>query len=463
MVAARERDVMSFLRHMGTRVDGRKIKVSVLLGLLLGVFMTFGFSGNRKPAQGHELTSVQESLASIAAFLPLGNREPAKGAAAATAVVAEPALGPGDFLDASMELLLAAKEQTGGGPTVSLESGEELTFTILPELQATVERLYRSYGPVEAAFVAIDPRTGEVLAMTGFSDGQVSPQRALQAEGPAASIFKIVTAAALVEKYHVRPQKEVCYHGGRSGISKRLLISDPVRDNQCSTFSQAMGKSANVIFARLADKKLSRNDLKNYGEKFGFNRVIPFEWPIELSKMDVPEDRLEFARMAAGFHHSRLSPMHGALMAGAVANQGAMMLPRILKRVVGESGDSLYEARPEKLFSVMQESTAGKLASMMVTTTTQGTAHKYFAKRTDALDGIKVAGKTGSLSHTKDGERLYHSWLVGFAPADNPRIAFASLVVNGPKWRVKGPYIARKALDKFFSIPAASGSRAGNR
>ena len=388
-------------------------------------------------------------------MLPLGNREPVLANKDASPPVEESELDPGDFLDVSMELLMDAGESQGS-PTVSLETGEELTFSIVPKLQRTVEKLYRSYAPVQAAFVAIDPRTGEVLAMTGFSDGEVSPQRALQAEGPAASIFKIVTAAALVEKHRLRPQKELCYHGGRSGISKRLLVTNPERDNLCNTFSQAMGKSANVIFARLADSKLSRNDMKKYGEKFGFNRVIPFEWPIELSKMDVPEDRLEFARMAAGFHHSRLSPMHGALLAAAVANDGVMMHPRVLKRVTDQDGTNLYEARPEKLFSVVKEKTARKLTSMMLTTTTEGTARKYFAKRGKALEGVKVAGKTGSLSQARNGERLYHSWLVGFAPAENPTIAFASLVVNGPKWRVKGPYIARKALDSFFAISPAS-------
>jgi len=69
---------------------------------------------------------------------------------------------------------------------------------------------------------------------------------------------------------------------------------------------------------------------------------------------------------------------------------------------------------------------------------------------------VKIAGKTGSLSRKDGDSRKYYSWFVGFAPADNPRIAVASMVVNGPKWKVKGTPVAKKAMQAYFSHAAAA-------
>ena len=442
-------------------VDRKKMKFSILAGLFLGVGLTISFVAHEREVGEPKFRAIAQSMLNVASMLPedfLSGQQPASPDAPLSPeeVPAEDLFEPADFLDASMELLLDAGK--GGGPAeVQLESGERLTFSILSTMQAEVEKVYGDYEPVEAAFVALDPRTGEVLALTGWADGELAPHRALQADGPAASIFKMVSATALLEEHNVRTEKEFCYHGGRSGITTRLLEPNPEKDSACMTFSSAMGRSANVIFARLADKFLDRGEMKRFGERFGFNRVIPFVWPVQLSKMEVPKDRLEFARMAAGFHHSKLSPLHGALMGAAVANGGLMMQPQILQSVAAADGEEIFRSQPRAFQRTMSNKTAGKLARMMVNTTTEGTARKYFARTARQLQGIKVAGKTGSLSHVKDGERLYHSWLVGFAPADNPRIAFASLVVNGPKWRVKGPYVAKRALEAFFkeATPAA--------
>ena len=447
------------------RIDGRKLKIAMLMGLALGLLLTITFSARDSRAVSKELAATTNAsiltglltgftdaarTAMHLATPPEGDDTRVEGQVPPGEESAAIDLEPADFLDASMELLLDAAREKDGLPEVTLEAGERLEFSIVPELQGEVESMYKNYRPEEAAFVAMDPRTGEILALTGFQDGEVAPHRALMADGPAASIFKIVSGAALVEKHRIRADRKFCYHGGRSGVSKRLLVQDPERDNTCLTFAEAMGKSANVVFARLANKKLSHSELKAYGEKFGFNRVLPFVWPVELSKMDIPDDKLEFARMAAGFSHSKLSPLHGALISSAVANNGMMMEPQILRTVTAIDGKVLYESKPREMMQSVSPKTAQTLTEMLITTTRVGTARKYFKKPIPAMSGITVAGKTGSLSQVKNGERYYHSWLVGFAPAHNPTIAFASLVVNGPKWRVKGPYIAKKALETYF-------------
>ena len=100
----------------------------------------------------------------------------------------------------------------------------------------------------------------------------------------------------------------------------------------------------------------------------------------------------------------------------------------------------------------ISEKTARTLAGMMVNTTETGTAGSYFRKRSRSLQGIDVAGKTGSLSAKgQDGERHFFSWFIGFAPAKNPRIAVAALIVNIGPWRIKSSYLARETLETYFA------------
>lgn len=452
---------MRLLFRLFSLFDLKKAKFAVLTGLLGGLLLATIFVDNQNENSEMEFRDLAARFTSlIPRALAEGRDEaaiprPPEAVAEEEAAEEEPGpINPRDFLDASISRITEALDKKKPNAPVVLDSGEQIHFSIIPSLQDAVERQYKSYQPLEAGFVAMDPRTGEILAIAGWEDGQLAPHRALEADGPAASVFKVVTAAALVETQNVRPRKQVCYHGGRSGIAARLLKPNPEKDRNCVSVSEAMGKSTNVVFARLAYNKLDRNVLRKYGEKFGFNRVIPFEWPIGLSKMDVPKDRVEFARMAAGFYHAEMSPMHGALLAGAVANKGMMMMPKAVTKVTDPEGTVLYDLTPETFQQVVTPETADKLTDMMHTTTTIGTASKYFRKRSPALKNVQIAGKTGSLSRKWGKSRKYYSWFVGFAPADNPQIAFASLVVNPPKWKVKGTPIAKKALHSYFTTLA---------
>ena len=96
---------------------------------------------------------------------------------------------------------------------------------------------------------------------------------------------------------------------------------------------------------------------------------------------------------------------------------------------------------------------ASALVEMMRTTVTEGTARKAFRRVTSALRGVSVAGKTGSLSD-RDPYRDY-SWFVGFAPADHPEVAVATVIVNERKWRVRAPAVARDALEAYFASELA--------
>ena len=338
-----------------------------------------------------------------------------------------------------------------GRHVAQLREGRTAELTLDAGLQAHVEEILKRYEVPYGALMAVEPRSGRVLAYVSHSSADPTVGDLVRdAAPPAASVFKVVTAAALLDA-GVGPKRKVCYSGGMSSIQLGDLVDRP-RDHRCVTLSEALGKSANSVFAKLAVRHLDRPTLSRYASAFGFGHSLPFDVPTERSAIDVPGERLEFARTAAGFWHSHLSPFHGALLAATVANRGAMPRPSLVQQVTNRDGDVLHKFKAEEFRQVIPQGTARRLAQMMRTTVESGTAHGAFFDDHGLafLPGIEVAAKTGSLS----SERPYrgYSWWVGFAPVDRPRIALSALVVNSPKWRIKSSYVAREALRKYLVV-----------
>jgi cell division protein FtsI/penicillin-binding protein 2 len=228
------------------------------------------------------------------------------------------------------------------------------------------------------------------------------------------------------------------------------LVDNPQRDRWCATLADAMGYSINAIFAKLADRHLDEARMTRYVSAFGFGQRLPFDLPVVPSPAEVPESRLERARMAAGFWHSQLSPLHGALLASTIANDGGMPYVAIVDRIESPSGETLYQHTPRTFRQVVPRQTARIAGEMMTRTVTHGTSKKAFwdSRGRSLLPGIRVAGKTGTLSRYEP-HRTYN-WWVGYAPVDDPKIAVAALVVNDPKWRIKPSYVAREALREYL-------------
>ncbi len=336
-----------------------------------------------------------------------------------------------------------------GRYVASLGDGHRAVLTIDPRLQERLDRTLASYAVPWGATVLLEPATGRVLALAQHS--QAEPLRAdlaLTPIAPAASIFKIVTAAALLER-GVGPEDEVCYHGGKHRLQPRLLADDPRRDRRCLTLASAFGHSANVVFAKLADRGLDANTLRLTAERFLFNAPIAFARPVEASPAVIPDDPFELANTAAGFGSVRLSPLHAALIAAVVANGGVLVPP-----VLVEASDGAGLPPPLAPWRVVDEAVALELAEMMRTTVTEGTARRVFRRAPAPLREIAIAGKTGSLAD-REPFRDY-SWFIGFAPADRPQVVVASVVVNGRLWRVRAPQVARDALEAYFSTRVAS-------
>jgi cell division protein FtsI/penicillin-binding protein 2 len=325
----------------------------------------------------------------------------------------------------------------------------EAVLTLDPRLQPKLERSLASWGVPWGAVVLLDPSTGRVLALAEYS--RAEPHRkgiALSAIAPAASVFKIVTAAALLER-GVGPEDEVCYHGGKRRLQPRLLADDPRRDRRCATLSAAFGHSTNVVFAKLAGRGLDAEALRAAARRFLFNEQIPFERPVETSRAEIPEDEFSLANTAAGFGAVRLSPLHGALLAATIANGGLLVPPVLVEDQAGFL--SVTRGAPAR---VVDEEVAAQLGRMMRNTVTEGTARRAFRRPSAAMRGVAVAGKTGSLADPSPFRD--YSWFVGYAPADHPEVAVATVVVNERLWRVRAPALAKEALEAYFGTKVAN-------
>jgi cell division protein FtsI/penicillin-binding protein 2 len=344
--------------------------------------------------------------------------------------------------------------------TTDLPDGRHVVFTVNPQLQQYADRLFKQYEIPAGAAVIINSRTGRILAFTQQrrqSKYANTPSVALDPSPPAASLFKIVTAAALFEKSNISSTTNSCYSGGGSRLEMQHLKDPPTDNRACVSLTTALGRSINAIFAKLSDRNLNRATLQHYATRFGFNRNLPFDVPLEQSRAEIPSDRLERARTAAGFWHTHVSPLHAALIVQSLAQNGAMLRPYIVDTVEDGTGNQIYRSKPKYLGHTVKKETASALIKAMTHTIKLGTARKAFYNKRGVpfLPGIQVSGKTGTLT----GNRPYraYNWFAGVAPADKPEVAISVLVVNEPRWRIKASAIAARLLKRYFELSKNKG------
>jgi cell division protein FtsI/penicillin-binding protein 2 len=273
-----------------------------------------------------------------------------------------------------------------------------------------------------------------------------------------------VTATALVESAGLTPYTKQCYSGGEHAITPRDMIEDKRRDKYCASLSQAMGRSLNTVFARLAAKNLDRDKLAAVAAKLGWGQNIPFDVEVQPSTIELPEDDLGFARTAAGFWNTTMSPFQGLNLATTIANGGEMSRLSIVSSVKDEQGE-IYRGPTARqpIRRVMDPSTAEAITTMMETTVEGGTSYRSFHDRSGHayLPDIKVAGKTGTLTKPT-AEGPFYTWFVGFAPSRKPEVAISVLVANRAKWRVKATHLACEMLRVYFADKAAPGVKDPN-
>lgn len=342
-----------------------------------------------------------------------------------------------------------------------LADGRRVVFTLDPVLQQQANALLRDYEVPYGAIVMYELQTGALLVLAGRSqrDPRLGARElCLTPWAPAASVYKLITASALLSR-GVSADAPVCYHGGLRELQLDNLRNQPRLDRTCHSLADAVAHSINPVVAKLAARYLDRAALIDWSARFGFNRPIPFELAVTPSSAEIPDTELELARTAAGFWHTAISPLHGAVIAGVAASGGLLRWPHLLRDggtgttsvAAGTVDEGAEATATAALPRVLDLRVAARLTAMMTRTTTQGSGRRGFIGRGGRpyLPTLPVAGKTGSLA--RRDPQLDYSWFVGFAPADRPEVAFAVLLANPPAWRIKASTAARLLLERYVS------------
>jgi len=342
-----------------------------------------------------------------------------------------------------------------GKYVTQFNSGIKATYTLDVKIQQRVTDYFERYKVPYGSFVAISPKTGKILALADYSARE--PQKkdiALQASYPAASLFKVITAAAVVEEKHISADIPIPYRGEFNRLRPDYWKDNAKKDTLEMSMAEAFAKSNNIVFAKVAYRWLDIPTLVDYGERFQFNHTIPFENPIQISRMEINGDEGGLEQTAAGFGKVAISPVHAALITSAIANEGTMMAPCMVDFVTNTAGEKLYECMPREINKPISSNTARVLKEMMRETVQNGTVKNIFHhhRRKKSIRKISIGGKTGSLRGKNPKGR--YTWFVAMAPLENPEIVVAAMVVNDPVWHITAPQVAKEGLSAYFEGPS---------
>jgi cell division protein FtsI/penicillin-binding protein 2 len=400
---------------------------------IAGVAALFGNrSGTPAEVQGAPLETA--SPASRATSL-------ASPAAASAMIAAKPTVTVA--LAELLDLDQLALGSDGDHYEAVLKDGRHAVLTLDPALQAYAERLLSEARAPRGAIVAMAP-DGRILALAGRRSDHAKPapaafdwRLATEIWAPAASVFKLVTASALVAA-GVDPSDKVCFHGGIRSVVESNLRDDR-RDSRCESLTYGVAHSNNAILGKLAFQKLEPAALTTLAHALGVAEHLPgTELDATAGAIDLPSVRdLSFAQAAAGFSGSQLSAVGGALLAATFADDGEQPVPHLVASI-----DGVAQAAPARRRAVTAE-IARAVGKMMMATCEFGSAARSFGKR----QPIRVAGKTGTLTRT---EPFYmeHSWFVGYAPAEQPQIIVSVVLGNPENWHLRGHEAARRLIDR---------------
>lgn len=331
----------------------------------------------------------------------------------------------------------------------------KIQYTLDPHVQKEAERLLKTYKPDYAAVVMMDAETGRILALTSYQkDDPHAENWALKASFPAASVFKVVTATAAVDRAGIEPDHQIKYNGGAYTLYKKNVMTDKVnRWTNTITLRDAFARSINTAFGRLSFEELTTKDIHEYAGKFMFNRPLPTDFPVETGHASVPDDKsFEFAEVVSGYNKmNKMSPVQGAMIAASVANDGQVIAPYLVEQIESDKGQVIYKAEPLNSGASMKKESAEKVREMMERTVISGTSRKSFRAmvRDRKYKEIEMGGKTGHL--TGDSPRGRVDWFVGYAFDGENKIAIAAVTVSKKFWTIKSSVLSQTLFKKYFT------------
>jgi len=286
--------------------------------------------------------------------------------------------------------------------------------------------------PERIALVVMEADTGKIIAMTGFDLENPEENPCFKSDYPAASIFKIITAAAAVETLGYTPQTPLFFNGSKYTLYKRQLKDLKNKYSARISFSRAFAESVNPVFGKIGKNDLGKEKLDSYADAFGFNQVINSELPFVTGSFETNSSDYHLAELGCGFNHdTTISPVFGAMLISAIINSGDLMLPSIIEHVTGTDGKIIYQNNISTYRSAVRPETATTMIQLLEKTISKGTARKSFrgSSKDAVLSQLVIGGKTGSLynkAHT-----VKYDWFTGFGTEKKGTRKIAISVVVG--------------------------------
>ncbi|CAN5453280.1 penicillin-binding transpeptidase domain-containing protein [soil metagenome] len=327
--------------------------------------------------------------------------------------------------------------------------GAAVELTIDPVVQ---QAAWDAMGDLQGAVIAIDPKTGGILAMVSkptfdpnglavhdtdqvielynqlLSDpsGPLFNRTLSGALNPPGSTFKLVVAAAALESGQYTPETLFPNPPSLQLPESDSVITNSGGDN-CGgapevSLADALRISCNIPFAELG-AALGTRAIVDQANDFGFNESI--DVPLESTPSVYPRGLDDPQTMLSAFGQSsvRASPLQMAMVSMAIANGGAIMQPNLVESIVAPDLSVIQSLQPSVFKNAVSAQTAATMTQLMVSSVSNG------AGSNARIDGVDVAGKTGT-AENGDGDP-YTLWFTGFAPANDPRVAIAVVIENG--------------------------------
>jgi penicillin-binding protein A len=335
--------------------------------------------------------------------------------------------------------------------------GATVQTTIVPKIQkAAADTL----GNQKGAVVALDPKTGAVLAMVtsptydpndiashdieaagkAYDRLASDPQhplsnRAAREIYPPGSTFKLVTAAAALADGKT-PDSTVESPDRLKLPGTRLYLSNSTNCGGTKiTITQALKVSCNTAFANLG-MDVGASKLREQAQLFGFDQRHLADLGGVASQFPDKLNEAQLALSSIGQYDVAASPLQMAMVSAAIANDGVLMDPYVVSSVRSADLKPIETHKPQQLSTAMTPDNAKELQQMMLQVVNQGTGHNA------QIPGVQVAGKTGTAQ--SDPKRKPFAWFTSFAPVDNPTVAVAVIVEDAdiPRSDIAGGRVA---------------------
>lgn len=330
--------------------------------------------------------------------------------------------------------------------------GNTIKLTADKELQIYSSELLKGK---KGSVVVLNPRTGEILAMVSKPDynpssitknwnnlikDKNSPLLNRTTDGlyPPGSIFKVIVSAAACRNNSI-DYKIDCT--GKVNIDGYEIKDSGEKAHGIVNLEEAFVKSCNSYFVHLG-LNLGSNNLLNEATKFKFNKQIQNQMKLKGGSFLIKDDNKHIAQQSIGQGNILVTPLHAALIASTIANEGVMIEPYFVDSILNSNDKVLKTFRYRSSEKIIDKNSAQKIKSMMIDVVKNGTG------KSARIKGIDIACKTGTAENPHGKP---HSWFIGFAPADKPEIAIAVIVENGGSGSSTAAPIAGKIIKKALS------------